>query len=227
MKKALTLVIAAAAVTGLTALAAAQAPEGEKGAVRPQGTQQPQGAQPSKAAPAPGGAMMRQQGAQQDEKTLRPQGTPSAQEQGPKTQEHMGQGPEEQNKATPQRGAQEEQRGLQQQRGAQEQKSGGTANERNANQGPAGRGASVQLSQDQRRKIQGIIGHDRAARVSGNVNFDVTVGATVPRSVHVEVLPEDVVEIVPQYEGFDYVLVGDEILIIDPESLEIVAIIPA
>jgi hypothetical protein len=33
------------------------------------------------------------------------------------------------------------------------------------------------------------------------------------------------VEIVPQYEGFDYIVVGDQILIVDPDSLAIVAII--
>jgi hypothetical protein len=49
----------------------------------------------------------------------------------------------------------------------------------------------------------------------------------VPRSVRIEVLPADIVEVVPQYEGFDYVVVGDEILIIDPNTTEIVAIIPA
>jgi hypothetical protein len=47
----------------------------------------------------------------------------------------------------------------------------------------------------------------------------------VPSDVHVAVVPEDVVEIVPQYQGFDYVVVGEQILIIDPDDMEIVAII--
>ncbi|MFZ1150423.1 MAG: DUF1236 domain-containing protein [Xanthobacteraceae bacterium] len=33
--------------------------------------------------------------------------------------------------------------------------------------------------------------------------------------------------LVPQYRGFDYFLVEDEIVIVDPRTLEIVAIIPA
>jgi hypothetical protein len=41
------------------------------------------------------------------------------------------------------------------------------------------------------------------------------------------VLPEEIVRIVPQYLGFDYFLVEDEIVIVDPRTLEIVAIIPA
>ena len=38
-------------------------------------------------------------------------------------------------------------------------------------------------------------------------------------------VPEDVVEIVPQYEGYDYVVVGEQVLIIDPNTMEIVAVI--
>jgi hypothetical protein len=32
---------------------------------------------------------------------------------------------------------------------------------------------------------------------------------------------------VPEYRGFEYVVVGDQLLIIDPNTLEIVAILPA
>ena len=53
------------------------------------------------------------------------------------------------------------------------------------------------------------------------------VCARVPRDVHIAVLPEDIVSVVPEYRGFDYVLVGDSILIVDPVTLEIVAVIPA
>ncbi len=59
------------------------------------------------------------------------------------------------------------------------------------------------------------------------MNFNIAVGVRVPHDVHVEVLPEDIVEIVPQFEGFDYIMVGDNILIIDPDTLEIVDVIAA
>ena len=39
--------------------------------------------------------------------------------------------------------------------------------------------------------------------------------------------PKGIVRIVSQYRGFDYFLVEDEIVIADPRTLEIVAIIPA
>jgi hypothetical protein len=220
MKKTLLATVAAAAVVGFTTLAAAQAPtEGESG----KATAKPQGAQQQPKA-APGGAMSRQQGgaAQTNQKTPGPPSSQSAQGEGAKTggktDEGMSQDRpvQDQNQATPQRGAQEG-----------SEKSGVNASEQRAGQSQSSPGKSVQLSQDQRTKIRGAIGNGHGARVTGNVNFEMTVGATVPRSVHIEVLPEDIVTIVPEYRGFDYVLVGDEILIIDPHTMEIVAVIPA
>jgi hypothetical protein len=218
MRKTLLATVAAAAVVGLTTLAAAQAPEGEKGpAAKPQGAQQQPAQQQPKA--APGGAMMHQQGgAEPAEKTPAPRGGTSqgegtkAQPQGTKAQqEPNSKAPQEQNAKAPEEPG----------------KSGAGADKKSANQAPPSRGGSAQLSQDQRTRIQAIVGKDHAARFTGSVNFNITVGAAVPRSVPVVVLPEDIVEIVPQYEGFDYIIVGDELLIVDPHTLEIVAIIPA
>lgn len=124
------------------------------------------------------------------------------------------------------KGTQEE-RG-EQRRGAQTEsgKAGVNVNE-HAQGGASSRGASVQLSQDQRSRIGSVIGKTSSTRASTNASFNVAVGDTVPRDVHVEVLPEDVVQIVPQYEGFEYIVVGDQILIVDPDSMEIVAVIEA
>ncbi len=131
-------------------------------------------------------------------------------------------------RTTTQKGAQTEH--ATPQKGAEETgKSGVNAAEQNAKnttrQIRRARRVLVQLSQDQRSRIGAVIGKSSSARVTTNVNFNVSVGARVPRDVHVAVLPADVVEIVPQYEGFDYVVVGEQILIIDPTDMEIVAII--
>jgi hypothetical protein len=45
--------------------------------------------------------------------------------------------------------------------------------------------------------------------------------------VHLYKLPVRVVEYVPQYRDYEYILVGDEILIVDPRTFRIVAVIPA
>jgi hypothetical protein len=136
-------------------------------------------------------------------------------------------------RGTEQRGAQDNDRaGTQeptQERTGQDQDRGKAVSGQAQQNGTSGRtgGASVQLSQDQRTKIKDVIVRDRnVARVNG-ANFSVSVGARVPRDVHVSVLPPEVVTIVPEYRGFEYVLVGDQLLIIDPDTLEIVAILPA
>lgn len=84
----------------------------------------------------------------------------------------------------------------------------------------------VQVTQQQKTQIHERLAHTRVERIE-HPQFSVRVGAEVPRSVHVEVLPPEIVEVVPEYEGYDYVMVGDEILIVDPDSLQIVAVIPA
>jgi hypothetical protein len=93
-------------------------------------------------------------------------------------------------------------------------------------EGDAGGRREVQVSEQQRTQIHERAGHLRAQRLN-RADFSLDVGAAVPRSVRIYTLPPEIVEIVPEYRGYDYVMVGDEIVIIDPESLEIVAVIPA
>jgi hypothetical protein len=59
-----------------------------------------------------------------------------------------------------------------------------------------------------------------------NVNFSVSVGTAVPRDVHLQTLPSEIVEIVPQYRGYSYVAVRDEIVIVDPATSKIVTVLP-
>jgi Protein of unknown function (DUF1236) len=243
MRNRLLVTTAMAALIGCTTLAVAQEPSKEapgKTTVAPQGggAQHPIGA-PSGA--APGGAMAHPQpngevkpgGAVQNLPQQAPKTAPQQQSQG---QEHPGQGApenhgvsqsEERNNPTTQRGAERNEpnkaTGTQQPAAGQSQQNAQGAAAPNKASG----GASVQLSQDQRTKIQGVIGRDHDAPRVSNVNFNISVGVTVPRTVHVAVLPADVVTIVPEYRGFDYIIVGDQLLIIDPNTMEIVAILPA
>ena len=85
---------------------------------------------------------------------------------------------------------------------------------------------SVQLSTEQRTRIKSIVTTHREARVD-HVDFSISVGTRVPRTVHFVTLPEEVVRIVPQFRGFRYFIVREEIVIVDPDTLEIVAVLPA
>ncbi len=78
-----------------------------------------------------------------------------------------------------------------------------------------GPGERVQLSQQQRTTVrERLVQRSKGNRVT-NVNFDIRVGASVPRSVTLVTLPPDIIEIVPEYRGYQYVYAGDSILIVD------------
>jgi hypothetical protein len=86
---------------------------------------------------------------------------------------------------------------------------------------------NVNLSTEQRTRIKEVIVKQKSAPRVANVNFSLSVGTTVPRTVKHVVVPQTIVEIHPAWRGFHYFMVGDEIVIVDPATLEIVAVIEA
>ena len=251
MRNKLLATVAVTALIGCSSFAVAQNAGREGGAMQSQGAQQHQMGNPGGAG-SPGGAMNNPSGgnaqSESTPSTSEPkgeQGKSLSQEERNKSSTKPNGSAQEQRGAQNQRGT--EQRGTEQ-RGAQDR--GAQDNERagpNGTQQRMGRdkdqdpgkavqgqaqqtgasGASVQLSQDQRTKIKDVIvGDHNVARVD-HADFNIRVGVAVPRTVHVAVLPPEVVTIVPEYRGFEYVVVGDQLLIIDPNTLEIVAILPA
>jgi hypothetical protein len=57
------------------------------------------------------------------------------------------------------------------------------------------------------------------------VNFSLSVGTVVPRSVRFAILPPILVEIYPEWRGYEYFIVEEEIIIINPRTLKIVAVL--
>jgi hypothetical protein len=105
-----------------------------------------------------------------------------------------------------------------------------TPNDRSAPKTPeradAQHTAPAPLSAEHHAKVWEAVRGEKAARFSG-ARFSITVGEAVPQTVHLNRLPARVIEFAPQYRGYEYVLVGDEILIVDPRTHRIVAVIPA
>jgi Protein of unknown function (DUF1236) len=85
----------------------------------------------------------------------------------------------------------------------------------------------VSLTPEKRTRIHEVIVKERNAPRVSSPNFDVSVGTRVPRTVRFVALPQTIVEIEPAWRGFEYFMVGNEIVIVDPRSLEIVAVIDA
>lgn len=88
----------------------------------------------------------------------------------------------------------------------------------------AGQAAAVQLNDQQRTRISAAISQQNARPLT-NVNFSISTGTVVPRTVRVQTLPPAIVSIVPQYRGYSYVLVEDRIVIIEPKTRKIVTVI--
>ena len=87
-------------------------------------------------------------------------------------------------------------------------------------------GAGAKLSGDQRTKITTVIRSQHVQPVT-NVNFSISVGTRVPRDVSFHPLPEEVVTIYPEWRGYEFILVNDQVVVIDPRTFEIVAVIDA
>jgi hypothetical protein len=84
----------------------------------------------------------------------------------------------------------------------------------------------VSLSGDQRTRVQTVFkGHRGSAR--SDVHVDARIGVAVPRTVTLIEMPEDVVVLVPEWRQYRYILIGDEICIVDPETFEIIDVIAA
>jgi hypothetical protein len=58
-----------------------------------------------------------------------------------------------------------------------------------------------------------------------NVNFNISVGATVPGTVRFHPLPPRIVEIYPEWRGYEVILVSGRYVIVRPRTHEIVYII--
>ncbi|MGO9423132.1 DUF1236 domain-containing protein [Roseiarcus sp.] len=76
--------------------------------------------------------------------------------------------------------------------------------------------------------------NDKAARIADtlmanatpqNVNVNVNVGARLPGGVDLMPLPVTIIDLVPEYRDYDYVVVNDEIVIVQPSTRDVVEVI--
>jgi hypothetical protein len=87
-------------------------------------------------------------------------------------------------------------------------------------------GAGGKLSSEQRTKIGTVIRSQHVQPVT-NVNFSISVGTRVPREMSFHPLPPEVVTYYPEWRGYEFILVNEQIIVVDPRTFEIVAVIDA
>jgi hypothetical protein len=85
-------------------------------------------------------------------------------------------------------------------------------------------GAGAKLSTEQRTKITSVFREQRVAPAA-NVNFSIAVGTRVPRTVSFHPLPREIVTVYPEWRGYEYFLVNNQIIVVNPRTLEIVDVI--
>jgi hypothetical protein len=102
------------------------------------------------------------------------------------------------------------------------------ANERRARSHHAtGAHRRAHFNNQQRTRMRNYYrGHRHHFHRVAHVTWPIVVGGFVPRDYTLYAIPDDFYGYVPGYEGYKYIVVGDELVIIDPDTWEIVAVIP-
>jgi hypothetical protein len=85
--------------------------------------------------------------------------------------------------------------------------------------------AAPELSEEKQAKIRDSVKNAKVDHVA-KLAIPLTVGAEIPRNLHFYPFPKEVTEIVPEYRDYFYVVAAEKIVVIDPVSYRIVAILP-
>jgi hypothetical protein len=96
-----------------------------------------------------------------------------------------------------------------------------------ASEGASGRAGhkSVNLTGEQKTRVKTVFERHHVAPVT-DIGVDVNVGVVIPSTVHLYPLPADIIAIVPDYRGYDYIFLDDDrVAIIDPDTFVVVDII--
>jgi hypothetical protein len=116
----------------------------------------------------------------------------------------------------------EKNRATERERGTATEHERGTATER---EGGMHGGTSVQLNEQQRSEIRRTV--INGAPRAGHLDFDVAVGTVIPRNgIEIVPVPETLVQIEPEWRGLLYFVYEDEIVIVNPDDMRIVAVVP-
>ena len=83
----------------------------------------------------------------------------------------------------------------------------------------------LKLTDAQREQIRSYFAGKSVDRLQ-NADFSVAIGAAVPQQVALQKLPPQISSVLGGYQGDDYVLVGDQLVIVDPGARRVVAIVP-
>jgi hypothetical protein len=82
---------------------------------------------------------------------------------------------------------------------------------------------TTSVNDDQRKQIVDQLRRDRSA--STNINVRVNIGERLPPRVQPRRLPADIVRIAPQYRNYEYTVIDNRVVIVDPRRREVIDIL--
>lgn len=99
-----------------------------------------------------------------------------------------------------------------------------------ASEGAEGRdakhsGSLTRLDGEKRTKVQSSFRSHRSDAVVKDIDIDLNIGVAIPRTVVLHPVPQDVVVIVPEYRAYKYFIYEDRVVVVDPDTWEIVDIL--
>lgn len=83
----------------------------------------------------------------------------------------------------------------------------------------------LKLTDRQRQEIRSYFAGRSAGRVD-NADFALSIGAAVPANVQLQKLPAEVSDAMGGFQGDQYVLVRNQLVIVDPSARRVVALVP-
>jgi hypothetical protein len=88
--------------------------------------------------------------------------------------------------------------------------------------------APLQLTDQQRQQIRSYFAGNTGKQADrlASANFSLSVGAAVPQQVQLKKLPDQVASALQGFEGDQYVLVGNQLVVVEPIARRVVAVVP-
>jgi len=83
---------------------------------------------------------------------------------------------------------------------------------------------SLKLTAAQKQTIYSSISSQKQ-RETAPPTFHASVGAVVPSSVDLQPLPKTIVDLIPELKDYEYAMVTNQVLLVDPKSKQVVEII--
>jgi hypothetical protein len=153
----------------------------------------------------------------QDKAKIQTQGQAERDQDKSKSQT-QGQAPREQDRQQGQT-----QRDQDRQQGQNQRDQGRT--QQGAREGERGGNVTVSFTTEQRTKIRETVFKGSNAPRMSKVDFSIREGTVIPRTVRVVDVPDVIVEIHPEWRGYKYFIVDNELIIVEADTLRIVAVI--